>query len=111
MAVRIRLPAHKLNQKKKTVMRKNRTFRLCIALAAALSACLLSFIYFTVKRTSRFIVRRYSFIVSCVITLCSAGMLYSSLVTESPVRGAWVTACVGMLSLAVSANYYIWKED
>ena len=92
-------------------MRKNRPFRLGAALALALFACALSFMYFVVSKTSRFIVRRYSFILSLLLTFCAAGMLYSSIVTESPMKGAWVTMCIGIVTLAVGANCYIWKEE
>ena len=93
------------------IMKKNRPLRISAALAIALFMYVFALTYFVVRKTSRFIVRRYSFILSCFLTLCAVGMLYNSIVTESPIKGAWVTMCVGIVTLAVGANCYIWKED
>ena len=92
-------------------MKKNRPFRTGAALALSLFAYMIALTYFVVRRTSRFIVRRYSFMLSCLLTICAVGMLYNSIVTDSPVKSMWVTCCIGIVTLAVGANCYIWKED
>ena len=92
-------------------MKKNRSFNLVAALLIAASAYMLSLTYFVVRKVCKFIVRRYSFILSLMMTICAVGMLYNSIVTDSAIKNVWVTMCIGMVTLAVSANCYIWKEE